>query len=55
MEANPWGLVVFLLLGTTLYGVGITDPAILSITFVLFVIAWVAAGYAWDWHKYRDR
>lgn len=55
MMANPWAVVVFFILGITLFGFGFTDPLTLTIYFVGFVIAWFAAGYAWDWYKYREK
>lgn len=55
MEANPWAVVVFFLVGVPLLGPAFTNPLALSVYFVVFVIVWFAAGCLWDAIRYRRK
>lgn len=55
MEANPWAVAVFLVVGAALYGYGMRSPVAWSIFFVAFVILWLAAGMLWDWWTIRRK
>jgi len=48
MMFNPWAAVIFLFGGLVLYGSGLTDTALVTVLFFLFIPAWILCGSLWD-------
>ena len=45
---NPWAVALFMFGGLVLYGSGLTDTALVTVLFIVFVPIWLACGYLWD-------
>ena len=53
MEANPWALIVFLITAYVLFQGDVLTVTQTALFFIGFVILWLAAGYFYDFLRYR--
>lgn len=55
MMFNPWAVAIFMFGGLVLYGSGLTDTALVTVLFIVFVPIWLACGYLWDMLTIKKR